>query len=78
MIEVKPIQSGFVADIDGVDVSHLTEDEFEQIYAAWLHYGVLRIREQRIDQTQLQSFSARFGPLEEAPLVAYPRRTKRK
>ena len=45
MIEIKPIQSGFVADIEGVDVSHLTEDEFEQIYAAWLHYGVLRIRE---------------------------------
>lgn len=67
MMEIKPIQSGFVADIEGVNVSHLTEDEFEQIYAAWLHYGVLRIREQRIDETQLQSFSARFGSLEEAP-----------
>ena len=67
MIEIKSIRSGFVAEIEGVNVSHLTEDEFAQIYPALLHYGVLRVREQRIDETQLQSFSARFGSLEEAP-----------
>ena len=45
MIEIKSIRSGFVAEIEGVNVSHLTEDEFEQFYVAWLHYGVLRVRE---------------------------------
>ena len=45
MIKIKLIQNGFVADIEGVNVSHLTEDEFEQIDAARLHYGVLRVRE---------------------------------
>ena len=30
-------------------------------------YGVLRLRNQRIDEDQLQAFSARFGPLEEIP-----------
>ena len=68
MIDVQPIQGDFVAEIGGVDVANLTDAAFEQIYAAWLRYGVLRLRNQRIDEDQLQAFSARFGPLEEAPL----------
>ena len=49
------------------DVRQLTDDDFEEIYAAWLKYGVLRLRDQQIDEDELQSFSARFGPLEEIP-----------
>ena len=50
-----------------MDVRHLSDEEFEQLYAAWLEYGVLRLRNQSIDEDQLQAFSARFGPLEEIP-----------
>lgn len=67
MIEVKPINENFAADVVGVDVRDLSDGAFEQIYAAWLQYGVLRLRNQRIDEDQLQAFSARFGPLEEIP-----------
>lgn len=67
MVEVTPIQNDFVADITGVDVRKITDADFEQIYAAWLRYGVLRLRNQRIDEDALQAFSARFGPLEEIP-----------
>ena len=67
MIEVTPASENFVADISGVDVRQLTDDDFEEIYAAWLKYGVLRLRDQQIDEDELQSFSARFGPLEEIP-----------
>ncbi|MEM9621691.1 MAG: TauD/TfdA family dioxygenase [Pseudomonadota bacterium] len=67
MLEVKPIMEGFVAEVRGVDVCDLSTDEFAQIYQAWLSYGVLRLREQQIDERQLQAFSARFGPLEEIP-----------
>jgi len=67
VIEIQPIKDGFVADILGVDVSEISDAEFEQIYAAWLDYGVLRLRNQHIDEEQLQAFSARFGPLEEIP-----------
>lgn len=38
------------------------------IYDAWLKYGVLRLRGQDITEGELQTFSARFGPLEEAPM----------
>ena len=36
MIEVKPMTNTFVADITGVDVRHLSDEAFEQLYAAWL------------------------------------------
>ena len=44
MIKVQPIANEFAADITGVDVSQLSAQDFEQIYAAWLAYGVVRIR----------------------------------
>ena len=63
---VNPISENFVADISSVDLANITDYGFEEIYAAWLKYGVLRIRNQPLDTESLQSFSARFGPLEEA------------
>ena len=62
------VNSQFVADIDDIYLLTLSEPEFEEIYNAWLHYGVLRFRNQALDDRALQLFSARFGPLEEAPL----------
>lgn len=68
MIEIRPVKNGFVADIAGVEVADISAEAFEKIYAAWLEYGVLRLRNQHIDEGQLQAFSAMFGPLEEVPL----------
>lgn len=68
MITVSPINNDFVADISEVDITSLNDDSFAAIYQAWLDFGVLRIRNQPLDEAGLQQFSARFGPLEEAPL----------
>ena len=68
MVKVNAIQKNFVADIHDVDLNQLSKHNFEIIYNAWLKYGVLRIRDQAIDENQLQAFSARFGPLEEVPM----------
>ena len=68
MVQVNAIQKNFVADIHDVDLHQLSKHNFEIIYNAWLKYGVLRIRDQAIDENQLQAFSARFGPLEEVPM----------
>ena len=38
------------------------------MYDAWLRYGVLRLRGQGLEESDLETFSARFGPLEEVPL----------
>ena len=67
MMDIRPLTDTFVADICGIELEHLSDAEFDQLYDAWLKYGVLRVRNQRINEEQLQAFSAKFGPLEEAP-----------
>jgi taurine dioxygenase len=67
VIELQPFSDTFVADIRGLDIRHLSDAEFDQIHTAWLQFGVLRLRNQPVDEAVLQDFSARFGPLEEIP-----------
>ena len=77
-MRVAPFSDTFGADIVDVDVKTLTDDAFENIYAAWLEYGVLRLRNQPLDEDELQAFSVRFGPLEEAPFGRMPEAEKAK
>ena len=58
----------FGADITGVDLANLTDDTFEGIYRAWLAFGVLRFKGQTLNKDSLQTFSQRFGPLEQIPI----------
>ena len=59
--------TGFGADITGVDLANLTDNTFETIYRAWLSFGVLRFKGQTLNKDSLQTFSQRFGPLEQIP-----------
>ena len=72
MIQVNSLTPGFAAEVSGVDASQLSDAEFSQLHKAWLDFGVLRLRGQRLRDDQLQAFSARFGPLEEIPLGRMP------
>ena len=67
MIDIKPINHGFGADIGGIDLATITDADFEIIYQAWLDYGVLRFHDQKLTKDSLQAFSQRFGPLEKIP-----------
>ena len=68
-MKITPIANAqFVADISDIDLRALTDQDFEDIYQAWLQFGVLRFRNQALNDAELQQFSARFGPLEEMPL----------
>jgi taurine dioxygenase len=58
----------FGADITGIDLANLTYDTFEGIYRAWLAFGVLRFKGQTLNKDSLQTFSQRFGPLEQIPI----------
>ena len=77
-MNVIPLTPSFVAEIQEIQLDRITDSEFELLYAAWLHYGVLRIRNQDLDDEQLQAFSQRFGPLEEAPFGRMPEAEKAK
>ena len=71
-MKITPIKTSFVADISDIDLTEVSAPEFDRLYAAWLTYGVLRVRDQAITEDQLQSFSAKFGPLEEIPMGRMP------
>ena len=77
-MNVIPLTPSFVAEIQEIQLDRITDSEFERLYAAWLQYGVLRIRNQDLDDEQLQAFSQRFGPLEEAPFGRMPEAEKAK
>lgn len=67
-MKIEPICAQFGARISDVDLARITNADFERIYEAWLTYGVLSFRDQAIDKGKLQTFSQRFGPLEEMPV----------
>ena len=71
-MKITPIRTGFVADISDIDLTAVSDPEFDRLYASWLTYGVLRVRDQAITEDQLQIFSAKFGPLEEIPMGRMP------
>ena len=72
MMQVTALTPGFAADVTGINVAELGDGEFAALYQAWLDFGVLRLRGQRLSDDELQAFSARFGPLEEIPLGRMP------
>jgi len=67
-MNIKPVTSSFVADITGIEIKSISDEDFDEIYQAWLTYGVLRLHNQPLVEDELETFSARFGPLEEIPL----------
>ncbi len=68
MLNVTPITPNIGADVTGVDLVHLTDAAFAEIYRCWLDHQVIRFRGQHLSDDELQAFSRRFGPLERAPL----------
>jgi taurine dioxygenase len=71
-MEIRPITSTFVAEISDINLKSVTDDQFIKVYQAWLTFGVLRIRGQQLNEEELQSFSARFGPLGQIPMGRMP------
>ncbi len=71
-MKITPINQHFVADISDISLNAITDSEFAQLYSTWLTFGVLRVRQQTMTEDLLQTFSARFGPLEEIPMGRMP------
>ena len=57
------------AEIDGVDLSQpLSNEQFSEIYQAWLDWKVLVFRDQDIDQEAHKAFARKFGTLHVHPM----------
>ncbi len=57
------------AEVDGVDLSKpLSNEQFSEIYQAWLDWKVLVFRDQQIDRNQHKAFGRKFGALHVHPM----------
>lgn len=73
-VRVQPTGAALGADIEGVDLSReLSAETVNTIKRAWANHLVLRFRGQRLDDDQLMRFSAHFGELDWAPVIAAAR-----
>ncbi len=64
-IHVAPVNSGFVAEVSGVDLLRpVARDDFLGIQAALDSYAVLIFKDQPVDDSQQIAFSSLFGPVE--------------
>jgi taurine dioxygenase len=74
LIEVRPTGAALGADIGGVDLAQeLSPETVDAIKQAWSDHCVLRFRGQQLDDDQLMRFSAYFGALDWAPVIAAAR-----
>ena len=69
-VTVTPLTPAVGAEISGVDLAHLSDQEFAQIEQAWHRHSALLCRGQRLTDDDLLAFSRRFGELDRPPTLA--------
>jgi len=68
-IDVKTLTPHIGAEIEGVDLSTpLSNQQFSEVYQAWLDWKVLVFRDQHLDRDQHKAFARRFGSLHVHPM----------
>ena len=73
-VRVRPTGATLGADIEGIDLAQpLSAEIVGAIKQAWSDHLVLRFHSQRLDDEQLMQFSAYFGELDWAPVIAASR-----
>jgi taurine dioxygenase len=73
-VTVRPTGAALGADIEGVDLAQpLSAEIVGAVKRAWSDHLVLRFRGQLLDDDQLMRFSAHFGELDWAPIIAASR-----
>jgi taurine dioxygenase len=73
-VDVVPSGKALAAEIRGVNLIRLNEEEFEAIHRAWLDHLVLFFRGQHLTDDDLIRFSRRLGELDWAPVQETGRR----
>ena len=66
-IEIVPCSEHVGAELRGVDLNALTDEQFAIIHDAWLKHLVLLFRDQHLGEAEQLAFSRRFGELDLAP-----------
>ena len=66
-VTVRPLTPAVGAEIGGVDLARLGDDQFAVLEHAWHEHAVLLIRGQDLGDDDLLAFSRRLGPLDPPP-----------
>ena len=68
-IELTTLTPHIGAEVRGVDLSRpLSNEQFSEVYQAWLDWKVLVFRDQHLDREQHKAFARRFGRLHVHPM----------
>ena len=68
-IDVTTLTPHIGAEVYGVDLSTpLSNEQFSEVYQAWLDWKVLVFRDQHLDRDQHKTFARRFGKLHVHPM----------
>ena len=68
-IDVQQLTPHIGAEVAGVDLSKpLSNEQFSEVYQAWLDWKVLVFRDQHLDREQHKAFARRFGSLHVHPM----------
>lgn len=73
-VAIIPSGNALGAEIQGLDLKRISEDEFEEIHRTWLEHLVVLFRGQQLADQDLIRFSRRFGELDWAPIQETGRR----
>jgi taurine dioxygenase len=73
-VTVLPSGQPLGAEVRGIDLRTITDDDFAVLYRAWLNHLVIVVRGQRLTDGELLAFSRRFGDLDWAPVQETGRR----
>jgi taurine dioxygenase len=63
-IQIRPTGAALGADVENVDMRHLSDEAFEAVRTALLENLVVRIRGTEIDDTSFIGLARRFGEVE--------------
>src|SRR5882724_13499251 len=68
VLDLKVLPLGvFGAEVQGIDLAHVTDVEIDAIKRAWYRHDVLLFRNQQLTDDDLLSFSRYFGTLDSPP-----------
>ncbi len=68
-LDIQPVTASIGAEVRGIDLGAVTDDDLENLRKAWLDWKVLFFRDQHISRDQHRDFGARFGELEVHPFA---------
>jgi len=64
-IEVRPLAAAMGAEIAGVDVTRMSEEQFQEVRNALFRHKMIFFRDQTLTHADHEAFSLRFGPFAE-------------